>query len=62
MIDWLKENIWIWTIVLGVCAVITLILKFFHKVKDNNHQTIGDVTNSNVNQAGRDIKNVRQGK
>lgn len=62
MIDWLKNNEWIWTVVMGVCAVITLVYKLLHKEDKSNNQKIGDVNNSQVNQAGRDIKDVRQRK
>lgn len=61
MIDWLKGNAeWICAIIMAICAVLGVIYHVFNK--DNNNQTIGDVTNSNVNQAGEDIKNVEQGR
>ena len=62
MIEWLKDNLWIWTVVGGICAVVTLIFKFIPKREGKNRQIIGNVTNSKVNQAGRDINNDRQEK
>lgn len=60
MIEWLKEYAaWICPCVLAICAVLTLIHTYFHKDKKGNQQTIGDVKNSNIVQAGGDVKKVQ---
>lgn len=63
MIDLVKENaVWICTIIMAICAVLTLIHGYCHKNKKHEGQNISNVTNSNVNQAGGDINNAEQGK
>lgn len=64
MIDWLKDNAeWICAIIMAICAVVTLIYHYnTHKEKNGNKQTISNVKNSNINQAGGDIKNVEKGR
>ena len=65
MIDWIKDNYgWICGIVGAICAVLTLLHLYFHKDKDKGkgYQTISNVIDSNINQAGGNIDNAKQRK
>ena len=65
MIDWIKDNYgWICGIVGAICAVLTLLHLYFHKDKDKGkgNQTISNVIDSNINQAGGKIDNAKQRK
>lgn len=63
MIDWLRSNAsWICPIIIAICAILTLLHLYFHKEKKDGGQSINNVSNSNVNQAGGNINNVEQGK
>lgn len=65
MIDWIKDNYgWICGIVGAICAVLTLLHLYFHKDKDKGkgNQTISNVSDSNINQAGGNIDNAKQRK
>lgn len=63
MIDWLKDNaVWACPSILAICAVLTLLHLYFHKDKEKGNQTISNVSDSNINQAGDNISNVEQRK
>lgn len=63
MVDWIKDNYgWICGIVVAICAVLTLLHLYFHKEKDKGNQTISNVSDSNINQAGGNISNTEQRK
>lgn len=57
IIHWIKENIWLCTIITTVLAILTFVLNFIIKKNKNhtNNQTISNVTSSHINQAGGDI-------
>ena len=57
IIHWIKENIWLCTIITTVLAILTFVLNFIIKKNKNhtNNQTISNVTSSPINQAGGDI-------
>ena len=58
IIHWIKENLWLCTIITTVLAILTFVLNFIIKKNKNhtNNQTISNVTSSHINQAGGDIK------
>ncbi len=54
---WLKEHVWLCTYIMLGLAVLTFLLNFiFKKNNSEKTQSIGKVKNSNINQAGGDIK------
>lgn len=57
IVHWLKDNIWLCTIITTVLAILTFVLNFIIKKNKNhtNNQTISNVTSSHINQAGGDI-------
>ena len=55
----IKENIWICTLVSTVVAVLTFVLNFLIKKRNSsggNSQIINNVSSSDINQAGGNIK------
>lgn len=55
----IKEYIWICTLVSTIIAVLTFVLNFFIKKRKSftaNSQIINNVSSSDINQAGRDVK------
>lgn len=54
---YIKENIWICTLVSAVVALLTFLLNFVFKRKKTSTgtQMISNVSSSTINQAGRDI-------
>lgn len=54
---WLKNHVWLCSYVVMGLAVLTFLLNFIiKKSKHQKEQTIKNVKNSTVNQAGGDIK------
>lgn len=56
--QWLQGHVAICTWVVALCALATFFFNFVFKKdkkKDNHSQQIGDVKQSNVNQAGENI-------
>lgn len=56
-LHFIKENIWLCTIITTVLAILTFVLNFIIK-KNKNHtntQTINNIASSQINQAGGDI-------
>ena len=57
ILRYIKENIWICTLVSTVVALLTFLLNFVFKRKKASAgtQIISNISSSTINQAGRDI-------
>lgn len=58
MFEWIRENIWVCTAITCLVGILTFVLNFIIKKRrepNNMDMKIGDVKNSTVNQAGRNI-------
>ena len=56
-LHFIKENIWLCTIITTVLAILTFVLNFIIKKNKNNTntQTINNISSSQINQAAGDI-------
>ena len=56
-LHFIKENIWLCTIITTVLAILTFVLNFIIKKNKNNTntQTISNISSSQINQAAGDI-------
>lgn len=55
----IKENIWICTLISTIIAILTFVLNFIIKKRknsSNNTQIINNISSSDINQAGGNIK------
>lgn len=55
----IKENIWICTLISTIIAILTFVLNFIIKKRknsSNNIQIINNISSSDINQAGGNIK------
>lgn len=61
MIEWLQVNMWLWSSIIAICAIITLLIKMFGKKteRDRPNQTVSNNNNSTINQAVGDIHNAK---
>ena len=57
IIQFLRDNIWICTIITTILAILTFVINFIIKKNKgtSNTQTISNVTSSQINQAGGNI-------
>lgn len=55
----IKENIWMCTLISTIIAILTFVLNFIIKKRknsSNNTQIINNISSSDINQAGGNIK------
>ena len=58
IIQFIEDNIWFCTIITTILAILTFVINFIIKKNKgtSNTQTISNVTSSQINQAGGNIK------